>query len=84
MDLIYFKSPPSQNFNIFIVMTLLSEGREGEACQDFRNVTLFPPFRNKMSLASLVIAKGFSADQSDIVIQGIKFRRSYAIHPDRI
>jgi hypothetical protein len=75
---------PSQNFNVFIVMTHFSEGREGEACQDFKNVTLFPPFRDKMSLASLAIAKGFSADQSDIVIQGIKFRRRYSIRPDRI
>jgi len=65
-------------------MTLLSEGREGEICQDFKNVTLFPPFRDKMSLASPVIAKGFSADQGDVVIQGIEFRRRYAIHPDRI
>ena len=65
-------------------MTLLSEGREGEACQAFKNVTLFPPFRDKISCASPVIAKGFSADQSNIVIEGIKFRRRYAIHPDRI
>jgi hypothetical protein len=65
-------------------MTLIMEGREGESCQEFKNVKLFLPFQGKMSLASPVIAKGLSADQRDIVIQGIKIRRRYAIHTDRI
>jgi hypothetical protein len=59
-------------------MTLMLEGRE------FKNVKPFPPFRGEMSLASPVIAKGLSADQRDIAIQGIKIRRRYAIHTDRI